>query len=88
MWIDQIGPLFAMKGVDISLMSYSPELHAWDEESYKINNSGHAVAIVGYTKNHFIIRNSWGAEYGENGYAYASNEYIKAGMCEAYGIVL
>ena len=27
-------------------MSYSPELHAWDEESYKINNSGHAVAIV------------------------------------------
>lgn len=88
MWIDQRGPLFAMIDVDSSLMSYSPDLHSWDEESYKVNNSGHAVAIVGYTKDHFIIRNSWGSEYGENGYAFASNEYIKAGMCEAYGIVV
>jgi uncharacterized protein YvpB len=39
--------------IDVDLMSYAPELHAWDEESYKIHNSGHAVAIVGYTKDHF-----------------------------------
>ena len=45
MWIDQKGPVFAMFDVDSSLTSYSPELYAWDEESYKINNLGHAVAI-------------------------------------------
>ena len=31
---------------------------------------GHAMALVGYTKNAFIIRNSWGNNWGENGYCY------------------
>ena len=31
---------------------------------------GHAVAIVGWDKNGFIIRNSWGTEWGCNGYSY------------------
>ncbi|HCN83566.1 MAG TPA: hypothetical protein DIT07_08075 [Sphingobacteriaceae bacterium] len=46
------------------------------------------ILIVGYTKNHFIIRNSWGTEYGDNGYAYASYDYMNAGCCEVYGIVV
>lgn len=29
---------------------------------------GHAVAIVGYNKDGFIIRNSWGEKFGNNGY--------------------
>lgn len=29
---------------------------------------GHAVAIVGYNKDGFIIRNSWGKYYGQDGY--------------------
>lgn len=32
------------------------------------NNGGHAIAIVGYNKKGFIIRNSWGKRYGQNGY--------------------
>jgi len=28
----------------------------------------HAVAIVGFTKSHYIIKNSWGSDWGENGY--------------------
>lgn len=31
---------------------------------------GHAIAIVGYDKKGFIIRNSWGTGYGERGYWY------------------
>lgn len=30
---------------------------------------GHAIAIVGYDEDGFIIRNSWGTTYGEDGYA-------------------
>lgn len=36
----------------------------------------HAVAIVGYDKNGFILRNSWGTSYGYNGYSYITNEDI------------
>jgi hypothetical protein len=31
---------------------------------------GHAVAIVGWTENSFIVRNSWGENWGDNGYTY------------------
>lgn len=33
------------------------------------NFGGHAIAFVGYTKAGFIIRNSWGPRYGNNGYS-------------------
>lgn len=29
---------------------------------------GHAMTVVGYDKTGFIIRNSWGTEWGQNGY--------------------
>jgi len=32
-------------------------------------SSGHAVAIVGYTREGFIIQNSWGEDWGEGGFA-------------------
>ena len=36
----------------------------------------HAIAIVGYNKDGFIIRNSWGLSYGEDGYAFIKNDDI------------
>lgn len=35
---------------------------------------GHAIAIIGYNKDGFIIRNSWGTSYGNQGYALIKNE--------------
>jgi papain like protease len=32
-------------------------------------DGGHAVAIVGYTAEGFIVQNSWGAEWGNSGFA-------------------
>lgn len=39
------------------------------ESSYGAFEGGHAIAIVGYNKDGFIIRNSWGRNYGNNGYS-------------------
>jgi C1A family cysteine protease len=47
---------------------------------------GHAVALVGYDQNQFIVRNSWGEGWGDKGFAYASNNYAAAAFTEAYGV--
>lgn len=31
---------------------------------------GHAMTVVGYTNDSFIIRNSWGGDWGDKGYCY------------------
>ena len=40
---------------------------------------GHAACIVGYDdeKQHFIVRNSWGALWGDEGYCYFPYELVK-----------
>jgi C1A family cysteine protease len=42
------------------------------------NIGGHAVAIVGFDDNKqcFIVRNSWGADWGDGGYCYMPYAYI------------
>ncbi len=35
---------------------------------------GHAIAIVGYDKDGFIIRNSWGTYFGQKGYTHLDYE--------------
>ena len=39
---------------------------------------GHAVAVVGFDdkKKYFIVRNSWGTEWGDEGYFYMPYEFI------------
>ena len=39
---------------------------------------GHAICIVGYDDNKqaFIVRNSWGTTWGDNGYCYIPYDYI------------
>jgi len=37
---------------------------------------GHAITIVGYDAKSFILRNSWGEEWGQKGYATIPHEYL------------
>ena len=37
-------------------------------------DGGHAIAIVGYTPQGFVIQNSWGPDWGKNGFAFLPYE--------------
>ena len=49
----------------------------------------HAITAVGYGaengKNYFIVRNSWGSDWGESGYIRISSDVTGSGVC---GILL
>jgi hypothetical protein len=87
-WIASNGPILTRLSVD----------RTWDEATrsngvlttYHPNTArgGHAVALVGYGPGRFIIRNSWGTEWGDKGYGYASDNYAAAAFTEAYGVTV
>ena len=87
-WLAFHGPILTRLDVD----------KTWDKahltngrlETYKENTirGGHAVCLVGYTQDQFIVRNSWGANWGDQGFAYASIAYAQKAFTEAYGAVL
>jgi C1A family cysteine protease len=51
---------------------------------------GHAVAAFGYDdeKGALLIRNSWGEEWGENGYGWLPYEYVLQGLAQDFWSVL
>lgn len=54
----------------ISFPVYNYGTEFWKKTSKgQKHNGGHAVVIVGYTKDGFIIRNSWGTKWGDDGYS-------------------
>lgn len=56
-------------------------------DSPLIEEGGHAVEVVGYQDDRFIIKNSWGAQCGDSGYQYIPFQYcIKNKMCVMYEI--
>ena len=81
------GPIFTCLDVDKVWQNASSTKGHLKKYDRKSKEGGHAVCIVGYTKDYFIVRNSWG-NWGDKGFAYASNEYARAAFDEAYGVVM
>ncbi|MEP3329690.1 C1 family peptidase [Sedimentitalea sp.] len=89
-WLSEQDPVLTRLDVDEAfkyaqrteghLVDYNPEEAA--------DNGGHAVSIVGFKDDYLIIRNSWGDNWGDKGFAYAHREYFDAAFTEAYGAVL
>lgn len=88
-WIAGAGPILTRLDVDTTWKNATAtngRLDQYDQNGTKFG--GHAVCLVGYTANHFIVRNSWGSDWGDKGFAYASNEYASIAFDEAYGAVI
>ena len=86
-WLATQGPILTRLDVD----------KTWDDATNTGGNldvyqppgrGGHAVALVGYTADRFIVRNSWGEPWGDKGFGFASLAYAKAAFTEAYGIAV
>ncbi|EIJ42289.1 cysteine protease [Beggiatoa alba B18LD] len=48
------------------------------QETARASHGGHAMLCVGYSDNDqvFIVRNSWGSDWGDNGYCYIPYRYL------------
>lgn len=87
-WLANNGPILTRLDCDTAWFDASAANPVLDNYRLPDDPGGHAVAMVGYTEDHFIIRNSWGTGWGENGFAYATEAYAAAAFTEAYGISL
>lgn len=86
-WLAAKGPLLAGLSVDATWDHATSTQGNLDHFQPGTVRGGHAVCIVGYTdKGRFVVRNSWGTGWGDKGFAYASEAYIKAAFfSECYG---
>jgi C1A family cysteine protease len=48
----------------------------------------HAMLMVGYTGNFFILKNSWGTDWGDKGYAYVPKNVLAASDPEFVAVLL
>jgi C1A family cysteine protease len=90
MWLATHGPIIAGLNVDATWDNATATHGKLDTFQPATVRGGHCIAIVGYTTdNRFIVRNSWGKAWGDQGFAYASEGYIAAAFFnESYGVNL
>jgi C1A family cysteine protease len=88
-WLANHGPILAGLNVDQAFFNATATGGKLDKKVGAIAG-GHAVCIVGYRKDgRFIIRNSWGKDWGDGGFCFASPKYITDLFYpESYGITL
>ena len=87
-WLATKGPILTRLDVDRTWDNASVTGGNLDAYQADKTRGGHAIALVGYTPDRFIVRNSWGKTWGDKGYAYASLSYAQEAFTEAYGVSL
>ena len=85
-WLATKGPILTRLGVDATWDNATATQGNLDVYQPNTVRGGHAIALVGYTPDRFIVRNSWGTPWGDQGFAYASLAYAQAAFTEAYGV--
>jgi C1A family cysteine protease len=87
-WIASHGPILVRLDVEATWDNATATHGKLDVYQPATRRGGHAVALVGYTTDRFIVRNSWGTAWGDKGFGYASLAYSRSAFTEAYGVTL
>jgi hypothetical protein len=87
-WIANNGPILTRLEVDTTWDNAHATHGNLDTYDAAHTRGGHCVALVGYTPDRFIVRNSWGTSWGDGGFGYASDKYASAAFTEAFGVAL
>jgi Papain family cysteine protease len=85
-WLATKGPILTRLDVDATWDQATDNGGVLEEYQPDTARGGHAVALVGYGPDRFIVRNSWGTGWGDKGFAYASLAYAQEAFTEAYGV--
>ena len=79
-------------GVNLTVEFYTPQDGVVVYSPYSLPDMGHAVIAVGWGQQdttdepYVLIRNSWGKDWGEDGYAWIPTLYLEThGLC-AFGV--
>jgi hypothetical protein len=83
-WMSQRGPVLVLLGMDRQLVA-GERLQHFDADSVE---GRHAAALFGYGPDHFLLRSSWGRQWGDDGYAKLGLDYAPAAIIESYGVVV
>ena len=86
-WIATEGPVLTRLDVDDAWIRAADTRGVLAKYQRK-GPAGHAVALVGYARRSFVVRNSWGRRWGDEGFGYPSDAYAEAAFTEAYGVGL
>lgn len=87
-WLATKGPILTRLDVDNAFMNATATKGKLDTYDAAHTLGGHCVALVGYVKGRFIVRNSWSTGWGDKGFAYAADSYAKPAFTEAFGVTL
>lgn len=73
--ISELEELVAERPIAISLsadgwVNYGGGIYSCNKNP----NLNHGVLLIGYTQDYWIIKNSWGSAWGDNGYIYITKE--------------
>jgi hypothetical protein len=84
-WLHQNGPVLVLIAQDQHFLTATGDLTTFDTASV---HGSHAAAVVGYGPEHFLLRSSWGTDWGDAGYVRMSLEYTAQAVIESYGVMV
>jgi hypothetical protein len=82
-WLAEHGPIAVLLKMDAQIGS--AKLEALDAGSV---DGSHSAALFGYGPGHFLLRSSWGPEWGDGGYARMSLAFAEQAVIESYGVIV